>query len=109
MLEEKSKKSSYRVLYTIFTLKSWETIGYDKKRKCIKYRPYDGKIRPKEWTLFENKENHFKDKKSFMKYFQKAIEIRNMDEIITRFKTFTKKQQKALIEELKNILESNIK
>ncbi len=90
-------------ILNLYIEKLWQTVGFDKKRKCIKYRPYDGKLRPKPWEMFKNKENYFKDKKDFLKYFRKAIEIRNGEEIISRFTVLNKSVQKKILEKLKSI------
>ena len=37
-------------------------IGYDKKSKGVKNRPYDGKIRPKTWDDFEKGKIYFNSK-----------------------------------------------
>lgn len=43
-----------------------EAVGYNSKCKGVKYRPYDGKLRPKSWEDFENNVVYWKSKKEFM-------------------------------------------
>lgn len=43
----------------IFIEKLKDIIGYNEKSKGVKYRPYDGKIRPKTWDDFEKNKTYF--------------------------------------------------
>lgn len=43
------------------------TVGYNGKCKGVKFRPYDGKLRPKSWADFENKKVYWKTKEAFAK------------------------------------------
>jgi len=51
-------------------------VGIRKECKGVKYRPYDGKIRPKSWEDFENKVVYWKTKKQFKKGIKKSIVYR---------------------------------
>ena len=42
-----------------------EAVGMQDESKCLKYRPYDGKIRPKSWHDFENNIIHWSSKGEF--------------------------------------------
>jgi hypothetical protein len=44
----------------VYIEKIKDVIGYNKKSKGVKYRPYDGKIRPKTWDDFKNNKTYFK-------------------------------------------------
>lgn len=43
-----------------------ETVGYNKDCKGVKYRPYDGKVRPKSWKDFDKKKVYWKSKEEFI-------------------------------------------
>jgi hypothetical protein len=50
----------------IFIEKLKDVIGYNKKSKGVKYRPYDGKIRPKTWDDFEKNKTYFKSNEELL-------------------------------------------
>lgn len=56
-----------------------EAVGIREECKGIKYRPYDGKVRPKSWDDFENNKVYWQNKEEFL------IGIRNSQ--INRWKT----------------------
>lgn len=50
-----------------------EAIGKDSKdSNLLKYRPYDGKLRPKSWEDFENNISYWSDKNDFIKNLRKT-------------------------------------
>jgi len=51
-------------------------VGIREECKGVKYRPYDGKMRPKSWEDFENKVVYWKTKKKFKKGIENSIKYR---------------------------------
>lgn len=53
-----------------------DTVGLNKKCGGVKYRPYDGKVRPKNWDEFENGTTYWKTKEAFLIGIAKSIKYR---------------------------------
>lgn len=53
-----------------------EVVGYNKYSGGIKYRPYDGKVRPKTWADFENDKIYWNTKEEFLVGIEKSIKYR---------------------------------
>lgn len=53
-------------------------VGIQKKQDgVVKYRPYDGKVRPKTWSDFESKKNYFNSKEDLLSGVRRAQVLRN--------------------------------
>lgn len=50
-----------------------EVVGVRNGVDCLKYRPYDGKIRPKNWSDFDDNIVHWSTKANFKEGLKKAI------------------------------------
>lgn len=48
------------------------TVGFNDKSKGVKFRPYDGKLRPKSWEDFENNVIYWKTKQDFVEGIRKS-------------------------------------
>ena len=53
-----------------------EVVGVREECNGVKYRPYDGKIRPKTWEDFDNNIIHWKTKESFYKGVENSLKFR---------------------------------
>jgi hypothetical protein len=42
-----------------------DTVGIDKRCQGVKFRPYDGKVRPKSWSDFESRKSYWATKEEF--------------------------------------------
>jgi hypothetical protein len=58
--------STTKKLIKIFFEPLRETVGLRKECTGVKYRPYDGKLRPKTWDEFENGTVYWKSKEEFL-------------------------------------------
>lgn len=79
------------------------SVGIDANHKCILFRPYDGKIRPKSWEDFENGKVYWHSKEDFRKSFEIAKNYRRMYFIKEWYKEFDKEQRSEVIKELNKI------
>jgi hypothetical protein len=50
-----------------------EVVGIREECNGVKYRPYDGKIRPKSWDDFENNNIYWANKKDFLRGIRNSI------------------------------------
>lgn len=53
-----------------------EVVGYNKYSGGIKYRPYDGKVRPKTWADFDSDKIYWNTKEEFLVGIEKSIKYR---------------------------------
>jgi len=83
----------------IFIEKIKDVIGYNKKSKGVKYRPYDGKIRPKTWDDFENNKTYFNTHKDLLVGIKNSKINRNKILFETWKKEFSKDDIKLIIGE----------
>ena len=66
----KYDKKSKKVINVYFELLR-DTVGKTKDGG-IKYRPYDGKLRPKNWKDFENEVTYWNNKEEFIKEIKRT-------------------------------------
>lgn len=59
-----------------------EVVGIREECKGVKYRPYDGKLRPKSWDDFENNKIYWATKKDFLTGIRNSIIHRWKENII---------------------------
>ena len=52
------------------------TVGFNKKCKGVKFRPYDGKLRPKSWEEFDKGIIYWKTKADFLKGIETSKKYR---------------------------------
>lgn len=92
--------SRTKVFLEAYFLLFREAVGYRAECKGVKYRPYDGKIRPKTWADFTNKKVYWNSKKEFLEGIQNSFIHRwkkNLKEILIPQLT---PEQKATFREL---------
>jgi hypothetical protein len=53
-----------------------EVVGIREECKGIKYRPYDGKVRPKSWADFTNNKIYWTSKEKFIEGIEKSLKHR---------------------------------
>lgn len=71
----KYDKERRKYLQTYFNMYR-ETVGKDNRCNGVKYRPYDGKIRPKNWLDFERNKIHWRTKAEFLKGVMRSRKAR---------------------------------
>lgn len=80
-----------------------EVVGKRPECNGLKYRPYDGKVRPKSWSDFENNVIHWKTKQDFMEAMEKSLKHRWKQNIkahlIPKLSTEEKAEFKKLFDE----------
>ncbi|HRH57362.1 MAG TPA: hypothetical protein PLS10_06905 [Chitinophagales bacterium] len=59
-----------------------EVVGHNKYSNGVKYRPYDGKIRPKTWADFENEVIYWNSKEEFLIGIENSIKYRWKSNIV---------------------------
>ena len=83
-----------------------EVVGIRTECNGIKYRPYDGKVRPKSWSDFENNVIHWNTKRDFLEGIEKSLKHRWKENIkahlIPKLSTEEKAEFKKLFEEENN-------
>jgi len=62
----KKEKKKIKVV-DIYIEPFYKSVGYDAKSKGVKFRPYDGKLRPKSWNDFTTRKSYWETKKDFLK------------------------------------------
>ena len=73
-------------------------IGINKNQKgVVKFRPYDGKIRPKTWKDFDNQKKYFNNKKELIEGIRKAQILRNKNLFEKWKKEFSSDELKEII------------
>ena len=60
----------------VFFEPMYRTVGKDSRSGGVKYRPYDGKLRPKSWEMFENGEAFWNSKEEFLAGVAKSMHDR---------------------------------
>jgi hypothetical protein len=71
-----------------------ETVGIREECKGIKYRPYDGKVRPKSWEDFDNGVVYWKTKAAFLKGIENSKKYRWKELAKENVKHLTQKEKK---------------
>ncbi len=82
-----------------------EVVGNHKFSGGIKYRPYDGKVRPKTWAEFENNVIYWDTKEKFLEWIEKSIKYRLKSNIAKHLAPKLSNDEK---EEFKKLFDSPI-
>jgi hypothetical protein len=83
---------------SVFIEKLKDVVGYHKKSKGVKYRPYDGKIRPKTWDDFEKNKTYFDNHEELLIGIKKSKMYRNKILVETWKKEFSSEDFKLIVE-----------
>lgn len=67
------------------------------KQGIVKFRPYDGKVRPKTWEDFDNNINHFNNKLELMNGIRQAQIFRNKQLVESWKNEFTNDEYQLII------------
>lgn len=73
--------SSTNVIKAVYVEPMYKTVGIRGECNGVKYRPYDGKLRPKSWKMFEKGETYWKTKEEFVEGINKS-KINRREELI---------------------------
>lgn len=80
-----------------------EVVGIRNECNGIKYRPYDGKVRPKSWPDFDNNIIHWETKEKFLEGIEKSLKHRWKENIkahlIPKLSAKEKEEFKKLFDE----------
>lgn len=60
----------------VFFEPMYKTVGKDPKSGGVKFRPYDGKLRPKSWEMFETGKAYWGSKEDFISAVRKSMYYR---------------------------------
>jgi hypothetical protein len=82
----------------IYIEKVKDVIGFHKKSKGVRYRPYDGKIRPKTWNEFEQNKTHFNTTEELLLGIKKSKIHRNKTLVETWKKEFSNEELELILE-----------
>jgi len=83
----------------VFIEKIKDVIGYNKLSEGVKYRPYDGKVRPKTWDDFKDGKTYFKTHEDLLKGIKNSKIKRNRDLFETWKKEFSSEDIKLIVGE----------
>jgi hypothetical protein len=76
----------------------YSVVGINKNQNgVVKFRPYDGKIRPKTWKDFDTQKKYFNNKKELIEGIRKAQILRNKDLFEKWKKEFNSDELKEII------------
>lgn len=84
----------------VFFEPMYRTVGENSRSGGVKYRPYDGKLRPKSWRMFETGKAYWNTKGEFIRAVWKSLHYRRRSYIEQWLKELPKKDK----EELKKLL-----
>ena len=70
-----------------------DTVGLNPKSEGVKFRPYDGKLRPKTWAEFDSKKTYWKTKTKFLYGIEKSRKYRWRELL----KGFSKEELKEIL------------
>jgi hypothetical protein len=80
-----------------------EVVGIRSECDGIKYRPYDGKVRPKSWSDFDNNKVYWNTKEKFLEGIEKSLKHRWKENIkahlIPKLSSKEKEEFKKLFDE----------
>lgn len=85
-----------RSVDAIYIEPAHHTVGLHNASQGVKFRPYDGKIRPKSWADFESGKVYWPTKESFLKGLMNSAHYRQQELMRSWYKEFTEAQKKAL-------------
>ena len=80
-------------LLKIFFETMRETVGIREECRGVKYRPYDGKVRPKSWADFDNGVVYWKTKDAFLKGIEISKKYRMKELIKEHWKNLTEEER----------------
>lgn len=80
----------------IFIEPTYQTVGYRAASKGVKYRPYDGKIRPKTWADFDNGVVYWKTKEEFKVGLEASLRYRRRSFIAEWYKSMDTVQREQI-------------
>jgi len=78
----------------------YQTVGKDSNSGGVKFRPYDGKLRPKSWEMFEKSEAYWVSKEEFIEGVKKSMYYRMKVFIRRYWKELPEKERAELRSEL---------
>jgi len=64
------------IVENVFFEPMYRTVGKDLNSGGVKFRPYDGKLRPKPWEMFEKGEAYWTSKEDFIEAVKKSVNYR---------------------------------
>lgn len=99
---KKILKNKIKVL-DIYIEPFYKSVGYDSKSKGVKYRPYDGKLRPKSWDYFKKRKCYWKTKNAFLRGLKLAKKYRHTHYILNWANEMSSQEVKVIIKNLKKI------
>jgi hypothetical protein len=79
-----------------------EVVGRREECDGVKYRPYDGKLRPKSWSDFANNVVYWKTKDDFLKGVEKSLKHRWKENIKQHLLTKLSQEEKKSFKDLFN-------
>ncbi|MGI0141246.1 MAG: hypothetical protein ACREBF_01165 [Candidatus Micrarchaeales archaeon] len=86
--------SKTKKLIKIFFDTLRDTVGIRKECNGVKYRPYDGKLRPKTWKEFDENINYWKTKEEFLKGIENSKKHRWKESAKQQLKHLSKEEKK---------------
>lgn len=94
------KDKSAPQVVDVYIEPTFKTVGYREEYDGVLYRPYDGKIRPKSWTDFENGYTQWRTKEDFIIGLQNAKSHFHNRHILNWYNQMTEAQRHQLRDEL---------
>lgn len=88
--------SETKKLIKIFFEPMRDTVGIREECNGVKYRPYDGKIRPKSWTDFDSGKTYWPTKEKFLEGIEKSRKHGMKELIKEHAKSLTKEEKEEL-------------
>lgn len=82
-------------IVALFIEPFYESVGLDPDSGGVKYRPYDGKLRPKSWQDFENKRAYWHSISEFKKGLDKAKRHRRIEMMVNWYKEMSSPERTA--------------
>lgn len=80
----------------VFVEPMYKTVGKDPKSGGVKFRPYDGKLRPKSWEMFEAEKTYWNSKEDFISAVRKSMYYRRRKYIEEWWSTLPKEEKATL-------------
>lgn len=90
-----------KAYFTLFR----EAVGIREECNGIKYRPYDGKVRPKSWVDFDNEKIYWDSKEKFLEGIEKSLKHRWIENIKQHFIPKLSREERLEIRKLFDDLE----
>jgi len=96
--------SSTKEIKAVYIEPMYKTVGLNEECKGVKYRPYDGKLRPKDWEMFEKGEAYWKTKDDFINGIKKSKIHRRIKLIEEWCPEFSKEEILKLVKKFVGLL-----